>query len=130
MNGLLFPKRRPRPARRSGGHALVGTMGFLILAMFLWAAAFAHATGCLRTLKACQLRADGARPTQALAWGLALLESGVPPEDPYSCRVQTDGNAVFVVTFHQALPLHYTATVRPAVSADASLPPAPATFHP
>jgi len=117
--------RNPRPA---SGHALVGTMGFLILAMFLWAAAFAHSTGCLRTLKACQLRADGVRPTRALAWGLALLETGLPPETPYSCRVQPEGNSTFVLTFQETIPLQYTVTVRPATSSDASLPSAPASF--
>ena len=117
-----------RDPRSSSGHALVGTMGFLILAMFLWAAAFAHATSCVRTLKACQLRAEADRPTRTLAWGLALLETGLPPADPYSCRVQPDGNSEFVLTFQETLPLQYAVTVRPATTSDASLPQAPASF--
>ena len=116
--------RNPRP---SSGHALVGTMGFLILAMLLWAAAFAHATGCMRTLKACQLRADGVRPTRALAWGLALLETGRPPvsPSPYSCLAQVDANSDYVLTFQKTSWMHFTVSVRPAVPADSELPRAP-----
>ena len=119
-----------RNPRSPSGHALVSTMGFLILAMLLWAAAFSHATGCMRTLKACQLRADAVRPTRALAWGLALLETGRPPltPSPYSCLAQVDSNTDYVLTFQKTTTLHFTVSVRPAVPGDSGLPRAPYRF--
>ena len=117
--------------RRQSGHALVGTMASLVLMMLLSMAAFEHLSGYLRVEKACQVRHDRATgQTQALAWGLALLETGVPPSNPYSCRVtpDLDPTRVFVVTFSVTAPLEYSVSARPANAQDGSLPVAPTTF--
>ena len=117
--------------RRQSGHALVGTMASLVLMMLLSMAAFEHLSGYLRVENACQVRRDRATgQTQALAWGLALLETGVPPEDPYSCLVtpNSDPTRVFVVTFRIIEPLKYSVSARPAKANDDWQPIAPTTF--
>ena len=117
--------------RRQSGHALVGTMGFLVLMMLLSIAAFEHLSGYVTVEKACQVRHDRATgQTRALAWGLALLETGVPPSDPYSCRVAPDSDPtrVFVVTFSVTAPLEYSVLARPATAQDDSWPVVPETF--
>ena len=121
------------PPRRSSGHALVGTMAFLVLMMLLSVAAFARLTGYTRVERACQVRCDRATgQTRALAWGLKLLETDHPPTSPYACRVTPDSDAtrVFVITFEETAPLQYTVSVRPADAGDALVPAAPSTFKP
>jgi hypothetical protein len=106
-------------------------MVFLVLMMLLSIAAFEHLSGYLRVEKACQVRHDRATgQTRALAWGLALLETDVPPSNPYSCRVAPDSDPtrVFVITFSSTAPLEYSVSARPATAQDDSLPLAPTTF--
>ena len=128
MKTPASPKRPAGPVR---GHALVGTRGFLVLAVFLWLVTFAHTTGCLRVLKASQVRADDAAgATRAMAWALTLLETGRPPTNPsYSCLVSPDGNSDYVLTFLKTSGWQYTVSVRPAVSSDNTLPRAPSRFQ-
>jgi hypothetical protein len=119
------------PRRGWRGTALIGVMGFLVLMMLLWTAVLGNLSGYVRVAKATQLRQDNATgQKRALAWGLTLLETGEPPQNPYSCRVAPDAdpNRIFVIKFQEGHPWQYTVTVRPAEAADASLPMAPATF--
>jgi hypothetical protein len=119
-------RRRGKP-----GQALIGTMVFLVLMMLLWMAAFSHLSGYVYVAKAVEARHDRATgQTRAMTWGLALLESGVPPTNPYACRVTPgdDPARVFVVTFQEGERWQFAVTVRPAGPDDASLPAAPTFF--
>lgn len=115
------------------GHILLSTMAFLVLAMILWLAAFGQIAGYGRIEKASRIRQDRATQSmRALAWGLALLESGLPPTNPYSCLVTPDSGTArqFVITFQRTswTERKYTVSVRPATPSDALLPPAPTQF--
>ena len=115
------------------GHILLSTMAFLVLAMILWLAAFGQIAGYGRLEKVSRIRQDRATQSmRALAWGLALLESGLPPTNPYSCLVTPDSGTgrQFVITFQRTslTPRKYTVSVRPATPSDALLPLAPTYF--
>jgi len=111
------------------GHVLLGTMTFLVLAMLAWLAAFSAMASNLRTAKLFKVRGDREHGAiRALAWGLALLESGNPPDTPYSCKVNVDTGRTYVITFSLASPPQATVTVRPATVDDVSLPSAPEEF--
>ena len=115
------------------GHILLSTMAFLVLAMILWLAAFGQMASYGRLEKASRIRQDRATQSmRVLAWGLALLESGLPPTRPYSCLVTPDSGTgrQFVITFQRTswTPRKYTVSVRPATSLDTLLPPAPTHF--
>ena len=117
--------------RRRPGHALIGTMTFLVLVMFLWLAAFGQLGSYARAEKFCLLRHDRAiGPTRALAYGLALLETGVPAQTPYACRYIPDpiSGRQFVITFQETAPAVYHVAVAPAGPGDDSLPVAPKQF--
>jgi hypothetical protein len=89
-----------RPRRT--GHALVGTMIFLVLSMLLWAASYQQAASQLRVESALRVRTERAdRIKKATAWGLDLLETGEPPLTPglwHRCRVVLDGQT-YLVTY-------------------------------
>jgi hypothetical protein len=111
------------------GHVLLGTMTFLILAMLAWLAAFSALSSNVRTARMFLLRQDhdhGA--VRALAWGLALLETGDPPGSPYSCRATVDTNRTYVMTFTLTPPNQASVSVRPATAGDSTLPYAPEEF--
>ena len=119
--------------RSPSGHVLLGTMVFLVLAMILWLAVFGQMAGYGRLEKASRIRQDRATQSmRALAWGLALLESGLPPTDPYSCLVTPDSGTgrQFVIAFQRTswVQYQYTASVRPATPSDTLLPLAPTQF--
>ena len=118
--------------RRCRGHALIGTMVFIVLAMLLWAAVYAQMASALRVEKACKLRLDQAKgPVRAMAWGLSLLETGKPPCNPYSCKVSFDDQPgkEFVITFTRIEENKYKVEVRPATESDSLLPPPPSNFN-
>ena len=114
---------------RHTGHALVGTMCFLVLMMLLWLAAFSHLGSYMRVEKATQTRqARDGGCTREMAWGLTLLETGLPPTNPYSCRVVPGNGQTYVIKFTSYVALRYSVSVRPATSGDNSLPNAPGKF--
>jgi hypothetical protein len=120
-----------RNRRKNTGNALAGTMMFLLLVMIMWLGVTRQMGTYLRMEKNFQ-----AQNTyydcciRASSWGLALLETGVPPSNPYSCRLQVgqDTLRTFVLTFELTSPDNYRITARPAVSEDDSLPDVPPTF--
>ncbi len=118
-------KRRPNRS----GHALVGTMGFLTLAMLLWLVTQGQMASSLRTAKAVQLRQITAQgPTRAMAWGLALLGTGLPPSDPYNCKMTPSPGEDYVLTVATTPSGEYNIIVRPFDPNDGPMPTAPATF--
>ena len=119
-----------RRARRRG-HAMAGSMVMLVLAMLLWVALYRQMAGFLRTERICRLRAEHAEgPARAMAWALALLTTGNPPEDVYSCRVTVDDQTgdTYVIWYKKETGGRYDITVRPVTSDDSSLPLAPESF--
>lgn len=116
-----------RPHR--SGHVLLGTMTFLVLAMLAWVMTFSAVNANLRTAKAFVVRQDREHGAlRALAWGLALIETGTPTENPYSCRAAVDTDKTYVITFTLASPTEATVSVRPTTADDATLPWAPEEF--
>jgi hypothetical protein len=118
---------------RHNGNALAGTIMFLIIVMIMWLSVTRPLGMYLRMEKNFQAQSlynDTA--CRALSWGLALLETGLPPANPYSCRVQVgrDTPQTFVVTFTEISSLNYKVAARPADSGDSLLPAAPSTFAP
>ncbi len=113
------------------GHALAGTLVLLVLAALLWMVVYRHTAGLLRAERACRLRSERSMGcTRALACGLSLLETGLPPQNPYSCRVLLagEGGGQYVLTFTETEALAYTVSTRPATEDDSSLPYAPDNF--
>lgn len=124
-------QRRRRPAGHTArtGTALAGTMVFLALVMLLWVGVHRQTAAYLRVEKTSLLRQQRAvGGTRALAWGLALLETGLPPADPYRCRALVDAGTSFVLTFRQEDGQVYSVTVRPAAPEERALPAAPNNF--
>jgi uncharacterized membrane protein YgcG len=120
-----------RRSCRRAGYTLAGVMIFLVLVMFIWQGTLAQLGAYLRVEKTCQVqRTARSGYPQALAWGLTLLETGLPPESPYSCTMVSpvDSNDVFVTTFTQTAGVHYAVDVRLATEYDAGLPSAPDSF--
>lgn len=103
-----------RPRRT--GHALVGTMIFLVLSMLLWTASYQQAASQLRVESALRLRTERAdRVKKAAAWSLDLLETGEPPLTPglsHRCRVVLDGQTYLVTYLRTASdPLTYAVDI-------------------
>ncbi|KKL08474.1 hypothetical protein LCGC14_2575510 [marine sediment metagenome] len=114
------------------GHALVGTMIFLVLGMMLWAAVHQQSSSHLRSETALRVREEQAAPLKsAMAWCLALLTTGDPPGGlgrTYECLMAVDG-VEYVAIFNRPSPFNYTIQVRPKVQGqDDLLPTAPETF--
>lgn len=121
-----------KKSHRRFGYTLTGVIIFLVIATILWASVMSRIGGYLRTEKSFRIRHMQQNGfTHALAWGLTLLETGLPPEDDYSCLMASpvDSNNVFVTTFTQTADSYYTINVRPATELDMWLPHAPATFN-
>lgn len=114
------------------GYTLGGTMVFLVLAALLWEGVVFQMAGYLRMEKALSQQQSGRQGcTRAAAWALALLETGVPPDDPYVCRMSPmqDSAKVYVVTFRDEGGLRYAVSIRLATVADETLPTAPVSFE-
>jgi hypothetical protein len=85
------------------GYAMLLVLVFLILMFTLLALAYGQLASAVRTEA---VRAQRTQRDQgslcAVARGLALLETGLPPTDPYICGVTittSTGNWPFTVTF-------------------------------
>jgi hypothetical protein len=116
---------------RHNGYALAGTIMFLLIVMIMWLGVTRQIGTYLRMEKNFQSqRSYCDKCLRALSWGLSLLETGLPPSNPYSCRMQVgrDSLQTFVVTFEEISALNYRVAARPADSEDSSLPEAPETF--
>ena len=85
------------------GYAMVLVLVFIALLLSIYSVAYRDVAAALRietvrTLR--QQRDEGS--VEALARGLTLLETGLPPQDPYVCEVTIDtstGERSFTVTF-------------------------------
>jgi hypothetical protein len=85
------------------GYAMVLVLLFLILMFSLMTLAYGRLGAALRaeSVRAKKVQRDEGS-TQALAQALALLETGLPPSNPYSCTTNIStslGASPFTVTF-------------------------------
>jgi hypothetical protein len=107
-------------------------MIFLVLGMLLWTATYQQAASHLRVEKALRVRTERAdRLKQAMAWSLALLETGKPSigmGGTYHCRMILDGNT-YVAIFTRTDTDVFEVVVRPRADAYEDLwPLAPESF--
>lgn len=122
---------RPKPDR--SGFAMMLVLVFIVL--------FLAMLGVTLRETASALRVEGARVKQlqrdegsihALAKGVALLETGLPPTDPYVCGVDintTNGTQSYTVTFESEGGDNWS--VRSELTAGGFPPtPMPVTFAP
>ena len=121
--------------RSRHGHALLGTMAFLILIMLLWTVIFAHLGGYMRVTKAGLARHDRITgQTRAMAWGLAMLEirraAPGPLRLPRRARCGQPDAASSSSPTSRIAPWQYSVNVRPAGPDDGELPLVPADFGP
>jgi len=128
---------------KSSGHALAGTMIFLALVLMLQLSVQQQTASAIRVEQAArQHAAQSAGGVRALATGLTLLETGLPPDDDWSCRINLppagQPNDPFcaavptdwILTFRKDHGHEWNVSVRPASDDDNTLPAAPATFLP
>ena len=121
-----------KSSRRHVGHALAGTMIFLVLLMLLWVGVCRQLASHLRIEKACQMRQGELVDCQrAMAWALTLLETGKPPilaAESCSFRMVLDEDT-YVAIYTKTGGLDHHVEVRPMMySDDELLPLAPPSF--
>jgi hypothetical protein len=107
--------------------------GFLMVFLALLGLAYSQLAAALRVQTVCALQAQrdqGSIP--ALARGLALLETGSPPSEPYICAVTINtptGPCSYTVTFASTGPNNWSVSSAPTVPSDNPVP-MPNTFAP
>ena len=108
---------------------------FVVLFLALLGVVYREVAAALRieSLHSIEVRRDEGS-VQALAQGVALLESGLPPTNPYACGVTIDtpdGPMTFTVTFSSEDGTTWQVQSSPAAGGQTSLP-MPASFgtHP
>jgi len=127
------------PSARCRGNAMAASIVMLVLTMMVWVCVYRQMAGSLRAETICRLRDDQARGSaRAMAWALALLETGRPGQTiefwcwSYSCRVvvndQTGDCCVIEYVKMNLDATEYRIAVRPATPEDGSIPMAPETF--
>jgi hypothetical protein len=116
------------PTRRRG-HALVATMILLTLGMLLWTGAYRQLQSTLQIEKSCLQRVDDPDQNWALAWGMRLLETGLPPTHPtaYSCTVTRDDQSC-ILTYTPVGEDQYELIAQSIPLGTSPHPDAPATF--
>jgi hypothetical protein len=122
---------QPRSPR--GGYAMLLVVGFLVLFLALLSMAGSQLGAALRaqSARALQFQRDEG-PLCALARGLALLETGLPPVSPYACGVTINtstGPSSFTVTFTSTGTNSWSVNSAPTAAND-NPPPMPSTFGP
>ena len=125
----------PRPSRDQPrfGYALMLVLVFLVLFLSVLSVAYCQMAAALRaeTARSLQARRDEGS-IHALARGLALLETGLPPSDPYVCGVMIDTSAgarSFTVSFASEGGTYWTVCSTPT-AANETPPSMPSTFAP
>lgn len=102
-----------------GGYAVMLVLVFNVLFLAMLGVAYRGVASAFRaeSARVLQVRRDEGA-TAALARGLALLETGLPPSSPYDCRVTLDtaaGPRSFTVTFSQVDETTWTVHAAPTL---------------
>jgi hypothetical protein len=119
--------------RERAGYAMLLVLLFLVLMFSLMAFAYGQLGAALRleTARAQQMQRDEGS-IQALGKGLALLETGLPPTDPYVCGVAVNtstGSSSFTVTFRSEGGNHWSVHSAPTTASE-NPQPMPVSFAP
>jgi len=115
------------------GISVMLVLVFLALLLTLWGVSYRQVASALRIQSVRSqytLRDQG--NLQALAQGLTLLQSGVPPTDPYVCATtiqMPSGTQSFTLTFSSAEPDIWTVNST-ATQPGETVDPIPGTFAP
>jgi hypothetical protein len=117
--------------RKRGGYALLLVLAFVILFAAMLSVAYQETASALRveTVRSQEAQRDEGS-VRALAMGFALLETGLPPSDPYACVVTiqtTTGARDYVVTFTSDGASGWTVQAAPLQAGQAPTP-MPTTF--
>ncbi len=113
------------------GYAMVLVLVFIALMLSIYSVAYRHVAAALRIEHARTLqrqRDEGS--VEALGRGLALLETGLPPSDPYVCgtTVSTStGARAFTVSFAAEAANTWSVQARPTLPPE-DPPPMPPSF--
>jgi hypothetical protein len=115
------------------GYAMMLVVIAIVVLLLLYSVAYRHTAAALRveTARVQQLQRDEGT-IHALARALALLETGLPPTDPYVCGVTITtslGPSLFVVTFSSEGGPNWSVNARPPMLAE-DPDPMPASFAP
>ena len=127
--GSMIDGRRNKSPRR--GYAMVLVLVFLALMLSLHAVVVRNLGAGLRIEKVRvlqQQRDEGSM--EALARAVSLLETGLPPTDPYVCETivsMSGGDRAFTVTYTTELDASVTISVAPTVP-PAAPDPMPTSF--
>ena len=121
-----------RPHARSG-YAMMLVLVFIVLFLGLLGVALRQTAAALRieSVRAMQIQRDEGS-LHALARGLALLETGVPPADPYICGIDistSSGLRSYTVTFESEGGENWAVRSTASDAGDV-LQPMPASFIP
>lgn len=105
------------------GFALMLVLVFIVLFLGLLGIALRQTAAALRieTIRTLQIQRDEGS-VHAVARGIALLESGLPPSNPYVCTVEiltSRGVRPFTVTFASEVEGNWTVNSVPAVDGEA-----------
>jgi hypothetical protein len=118
---------------RRSGFALMLVLVFIVLFLVMLGVACRRTAMALRieTARSLQVQRDEGS-LHALARGVALLETGVPPSDPYACAVvinTSQGSRMFTVTFMSEGGDNWSVNAVP--TGDSAIPPdMPSVFLP
>jgi len=112
---------------------MVIVLVFILLFLSLWGVAYRQTAAALRaeSVEVNRVERDEGS-TQAVARGLALLETGLPPSNPYVCGITVTtptGPRAFTVTFTPEGSNNWSVQAAPT-AAGTSPPPMPSTFGP
>lgn len=122
-----------KPPHPRSGYAMMLVLVFIVLFLGLLGVALRQTAAALRieTVRTMQIQRDEGS-LHALAKGLALLETGIPPTDPYVCGVDiatSSGLRSYTITFESEGGENWS--VRSTASdSGAMLQPMPASFIP
>ena len=113
------------------GYAMVFVLVFIALILSLHSVAHRHISAALRLEGARTLRRQrDAGPTHALAKGLELLETGLPPRKQYVCATTIDtsqGPRSFTITYELQHGGNWSVQARPTSGTEVH-PPMPLSF--
>ena len=123
-------RSRPSPRR---GYALVQVVVFVVVFLMMLGIAYRQIASVLRveTVRVQQSQRDQGSVV-AVACGLTLLETGLPPSDPYTCLVSVNtvvGLRSSLVTFTSTGSGTWSVRAAPPPPGDQS-PPMPSMFAP
>ena len=121
--------RNRRHHRR--GYVLPAVLLFLMISFGIWAVFFRSTASVVRIEQARVLRETRTVwDAPAVATGLRLLQTGLPPHDPYSCRVTLTNDSqtkYILLKFEKVAPVRWSITASPTTADDLS-PDVPTTF--